>query len=91
MRYHGGNRFGLSEDEQSLIYWKCRNYYRISEQERRIIDAAVTECAAGSKRALFEILTTGKSLMAVAMRHNISESALLERCGKFYRRIAGKI
>ena len=91
MIYHGGRRFGLSENEQSLIFWTCRNYYRLSHKQRNAIDEIIDDCANGERDALFEMITTGKSLTAVAMKHYISESALWERCARFFKEAAKKL
>lgn len=91
MIYHGGKRYGLSEEAQSLIYWKCRNYYKLPERERKTILKIAKECGKGAEKALFEMVTTGRSLTAVAMKHYISESALQERCAAFYREAAERL
>lgn len=91
MIYHTGGRFGLDEEEQSLIYWKCRNFFRLSKREREAIDKIIEECADGAKDALFEMLTTRRNITNVAMRHHISESSLQARCAKFYREAAKRL
>ena len=86
MKYHGGSRFGLSEKEQSLIYWSCQNLERLSPRKKEALEKIIEECADGEEDALREALCTGKSLTKIAIRRFTSESALQRRCEKFYQK-----
>ena len=91
MRYHSGIRFGLSEEEQSYIYWSCRNLSRLPEKQSRVLNALIRECAKGEEAALREALCTGRSLTNVSVRHFIAETALQRRCEEFYKKAAKTI
>ena len=89
MRYHQGERFGLSEEEQSYIYWLCRYKNRIAQKKAEAIEKLVEEVADGEedmKKALEEALYTGKSLLEISMKRYISEASLQRRCEKFYKK-----
>lgn len=91
MRYHSGTRFGLSENEQSYIYWLCRNLERLPERHKMKIKQLIKDCAGGQEEALHEALCTGKSLTAVSIKHYTSEAALQRRVCDFYKRAAKEI
>ena len=91
MRYHSGIRFGLSEEEQSYIYWSCRNLSRLPEKQSKVLNALIRECAKGEEAALREALCTGRSLTNVSVRHFIAETALQRRCEEFYKKAAETI
>ena len=86
MKYHGGSRFGLSEEEQSYIYWLCRNIDRLSPRKQEKIRKIIEESADGAEEALFEALCTGKSLTEISIKRYISEAGLQRRCEKFYKK-----
>ena len=86
MKYHGGSRFGLSEERQSYIYWLCRNLDRLSARKAKTIHRLIEESADGAEEALFEVLCTGKSLTEISMKRYISEAGLQRRCEKFYKK-----
>lgn len=90
MRFHQGERFGLSEEEQSLIYWFCRNINRISAAKAKTIEKLIEETAESEeeKEILREALCTNKSLLEISMKRYISESALQRKCEKFYKKAA---
>ncbi len=84
MKYKQGKRFGLSEEEQSLIYWKCRCLCYLNEKERRELLLLMKEAGGENFEALKEYLCTPKTLTNVSLRHYISESALFEKTKRFY-------
>ncbi len=86
MKYHGGSRFGLSEEKQSYIYWLCRNVDRLSPRKAKTINRLIEESADGCEDALREALFTGKSLTEISLRHHISEDGIQRRCQKFYKK-----
>lgn len=88
MKYHGGSRFGLSEERQSYIFWLCRNMDRLSARKARTIERMIEESADGAEKALKEALCTGKSMTQVALENYISEAGLQRRCEKFYEKAA---
>ena len=93
MRYHQGERFGLWEEVQSYLYWFCRNFYRLNEEERRCIRETAQEVCDGSgmASALLSTVTTDRSLICVAGLYYTSPSALQRLCREFYRHLAEKI
>lgn len=86
MKYHGGSRFGLSEEKQSYIFWLCRNIDRLSPRKQKTIRKMIEESADGEEEALTEALCTGKSLTQIALQRYTSETALQRRCEKFYKK-----
>ena len=89
MKYHGGSRFGLSEEKQSYIYWLCRNVDRLSPRKAKTIHRLIEESADGCEEALEEALLTGKGLTEISMKRHISEAGLQRRCEKFYKKAEG--
>lgn len=90
MKYHSGTRFGLPEEEQSYIYWLCRNIERIPEGQRKIIKRLIKECGKGQEDALREALCTKKNLTAISMKYFIAENAVQRRCEEFYKKAAAE-
>lgn len=88
MKYHGGSRFGLSEERQSYIYWLCRNLDRLPPRQQKVIKKLISETAEGQEEALREALCTERNLSNVAIRHCTSEAALQRRIEKFYKKAA---
>ena len=71
---------------QGLICFTCLTF---ESQPKRIKERIIKICesVAGDKSdALFELLTTDKSVTAVAMKHYVSESTLSSLRAKFYMR-----
>ena len=93
MRYHQGERFGLSEEVQSYLYWFCRNFYRLTEKERQCVHETAQEVCHGGGLvpALLSAVTTDRSLICVAGLYYTSPSALQRLCREFYRHLAEKI
>ncbi len=91
MKYHKGERFGLSEGTQSLIYWELQNFSRLPERQKKDWERMIKEIGGkDGAAALREALTTQRSLTSVALRHYYSEATLQELCRRFYTAVAGK-
>ena len=89
MKYHKGERFGLSEHVQSLIYWELQNLSRLPEKQKKEWNRLIRKIGGkDGTDALREALTTQRSLTSVALRHYYSEAALQEMCRKFYITVA---
>ena len=86
MKYHGGSRFGLSEERQSYIYWLCRNLDRLPPRQQKIIKKLIFETAEGQEKALKEALCTGKNLYSIATKYYMDEATLLRKVGRFYKK-----
>ncbi|MEG0780033.1 MAG: hypothetical protein RR426_05470 [Oscillospiraceae bacterium] len=74
----------LSEERQCLIYGICRT---LPEQPKWIREKAERLCvSAGGLHhcALRELLTTERSVTAVARRYHVSEAVLYEARKRFY-------
>ena len=85
MRYHKGERFGLSEPVQSLIFWQLQNFHRLPQQKQKAWNKLIREIGGkDGTEALREALTTTRSLTSVSLRHYYSEAAIQEMCRRFY-------
>lgn len=84
MTYKRGKRFGLSEERQSLIYWTCIDYKNQSEpMKHKILDMCLRH-GGQYYQALFEAVTTRKSIRSIAMHGFIDESGLSRKVKRFY-------
>lgn len=86
MKYHGGSRFGLSEERQSYIYWLCRNLDRLPPRQQKVIKKLISETAEGQEEELKEALCTGKNLYSIAAKYYMDEATLLRKVGRFYKK-----
>lgn len=87
MKYHAGPRFGLSEKEQSKVYWTCVTYESESEIVRSAIDRLCEEIGGQYKDLLFRTITSTESLTSIArseMNCPVDESGLYRLVKKFY-------
>jgi len=91
MKYRGGDRFGLPENEQMLIYSICRNYRRLSPSLRDEIDADCRRIGGDREMALRETVTEGRTMLETALRYHISEAALYKLTERFYKEFRWKI
>ena len=74
----------LSEEKQGLIRYTCLNYASRPKWEQEKIRRLCDEHGGQYSRALFEVMTTQKSITAIAEAHTVSESVLYERRKAFY-------
>ncbi|MEG2930593.1 MAG: hypothetical protein RR825_02295 [Ruthenibacterium sp.] len=96
MKYHRGERFGLSEKQQSLIYWQCVNYDALPfAMQHRILNLC-TEIGADYHQILFKAITTTESLTSISYSTfgtslPIFDSHLCVMVRKFYDRFASEV
>ena len=74
----------LSEEKQGLIRYTCLNYASRPKWEQEKIRHLCDVHGGQYSRALFEIMTTQRSVAAVARDYAVSESVLYERRKAFY-------
>lgn len=74
----------LPEEKQGLIRYTCLNYASQPEWMRRKIERLCEEYGGEHRRALFEVMTTRKSIAKIAMEYAVSESVLYARRKAFY-------
>lgn len=90
MRYKRKERFGLSAEWQSYLYWMGMNYYRLTEKERKMIREIAEEVCADKSLvpALLSAVTTERTLAGVAVLYYTSASTIQRLCGAYYRRLS---
>lgn len=76
----------LPEEKQGLIRYSCLNYAHASERIRKKIDRLCRVCGGEYSLALFEVMTTKKSIVQISMDHHVSESVLYALRRRFYER-----
>ena len=74
----------LSEEEQGIIFYTCLSYNTLPEKTKKKIERLCTECGGEHRHALFELVTTRKTVASLARKHYTSESTLYELRKKFY-------
>ena len=74
----------LSEEKQGLIRYTCLNYASRPKWEQEKIRRLCEVHGGQYSRALFEVMTTRRSVVAIAQAHAVSESVLYERRKAFY-------
>ena len=76
----------LPEEKQGLIRYTCLNYKSQPDRMRKKIERLCEECGGDYKRALMEVMTTRRSITAIALEHNVSERVTYERRKAFYEK-----
>ncbi|MEG0397390.1 MAG: hypothetical protein RR612_11725, partial [Oscillospiraceae bacterium] len=66
MKYHRGKRFGLSEAQQSLIYWICINYDNAPFEIQHKIINLCNEVGGTYNSVLFKAITTTESVTDIS-------------------------
>lgn len=74
----------LSEEKQGLIRYTCLNYASRPKWEQEKIQRLCEEHGGQYSCALFEVMTTQKSITAIAEAHAVSESVLYRARKAFY-------
>ena len=74
----------LSEEKQGLIRYTCLNYASRPKWEQEKIRHLCDEHGGQHSRALFEVMTTQKSITGIARAYAVSDSVLYERRKAFY-------
>lgn len=70
--------------EQGLIYFTCQNYNTCTRREREKIEGICMRAGGADYAALFEVITTRRTIKEIAERHHVSESGLYRMRKKFY-------
>ena len=68
----------LSEEKQGLIRYTCLNWSSRPKWEQDKIRRLCDEHGGQHSHALFEVMTTQRSIVAIAREHAVSESVLYE-------------
>lgn len=76
----------LSYDKQGLIYFTCKNYKYLPVETQEKIENLCQEVGGIYKKALFDMMTNGKSATAVATEYFMSEATAFRLKRKFYKR-----
>lgn len=71
---------------QMLIRAVCLNHAERPMWEQKKIERLCTECGGAYSAALWDVMTTEKSIQAIAQAHCVSESELYRMRLEFYRR-----
>ena len=66
----------LPEEQQGLIRYTCLNWRTQPVWVQEKIRYICEQCAGAYQHALFEVMTTNRSITAIAMEHALSESLL---------------
>ena len=74
----------LPEEKQGLIRYTCLNFATRPAWMKEKITRLCDECGGEYSRALFEVMTTRRSMTEIALRHCVSESVLYNRRKLFY-------
>jgi glutathione peroxidase-family protein len=71
-------------DQQGLIYFTCKNFKKLSEQEQEKIKMLCENVGGEYSSALFELMTTSKSVINISMTYYVSTNVLYTLRAKFY-------
>ena len=74
----------LPEEQQGLIRYTCLNWRTQPVWVQEKIRYICEQCAGAYQHALFEVMTTNRSITAIAMEHALSESLLYAMRKRFY-------
>lgn len=74
----------LPEEKQGLIRYTCLNYAAADRRTREKIERLCQKCGGEYERALFDVVTTRRSITAIAMEHYVSETLLYRMRRDFY-------
>lgn len=74
----------LPEEKQGLIRYTCLNYDSQPEWMREKIRRLCDECGGAYSAALFEVMTTRRSMTEIALRYAVSENTLYRVRKQFY-------
>lgn len=74
----------LPEEQQGLIRYTCLNWRTQPVWVQEKIRYICEQCAGAYQHALFEVMTTNRSITAIAMEHALSESMLYAMRKRFY-------
>ena len=84
MRFKKLRGIDLPEEQQGLIRYTCLNWRTQPVWVQEKIRYICEQCAGAYQHALFEVMTTNRSITAIAMEHALSESLLYAMRKRFY-------
>lgn len=74
----------LPEEKQGLVRYTCLTYREQPKWIQDKIQHLCVACGGEHQRALFDVMTTRRSIVEIAAEHSVSESVLYERRKAFY-------
>ena len=77
----------LPPDKQGYLFFLCRNYKDLPEETTERIDAlcdALSKGEAAYRDALFDLLTSKKSVVAISMERAVGQTKLYELRRAYY-------
>jgi len=74
----------LPEEKQGLIRYICLNEAHQPRRVREKIQRLCEECGGAYSAALWDVMCTEKSIVAIAREHYVSESKLYQLRKEFY-------
>lgn len=76
----------LPEEKQGYIRYTCLNYNTQPKWVRKKIHRLCDTCGGEYSHALFEVMTTRRSITEIALTHAVSESVIYDRRKAFYEK-----
>ena len=73
----------MSEKQQGLIYYTCQNYSRLSNKTKQKIERLCEKHGGSYRAALFELVTTQTTTVAMASKH-FTSATVLQDCRKAF-------
>lgn len=80
----------LPEKKQGLVRFVCLNYDDQPKRTQEKIQRLCDECGGAYSAALFEVMTTEKSIRAIALTNFLDESTIYRARARFYMAWYGK-
>lgn len=74
----------LPEEKQGLIRYTCLNFESLPEWMQKKIARLCDECGGEHSHALFEVMTTRRSMTEIALGNFVDESTLYRARKRFY-------
>lgn len=76
----------MSHNVQGFVFYLCRNYNRLGDDKRAVLDDHFAEVGKMHTDALKRLMTTQDSIQAVCLRYHIGSTTTLVRLRReFYR------
>ena len=74
----------MPEEKQGLIRYTCLNFRDANDRTKKKIERLCDTCGGAYSHALFEVMTTRRSITAIGLDHAVSESVLYRMRKAFY-------
>ena len=76
----------MSHNVQGFVFYLCRNYNRLGDDKRAVLDEHFAEVGKINADALKRLMTTQDSIQAICLRYHIGSTTTLVRLRReFYR------